>query len=50
MVPGETPVIPGHPESKAKREKIARRTAKELKSGMYVNLGIGIPTLCSNYV
>jgi len=29
---------------------IARRIAKELRDGMLVNLGIGIPTLVSNYV
>jgi acetate CoA/acetoacetate CoA-transferase beta subunit len=29
---------------------IARRIAKELSSGMLVNLGIGIPTLVANYV
>ena len=29
---------------------IARRVAKELKSGNLVNLGIGIPTLVANYV
>jgi acetate CoA/acetoacetate CoA-transferase beta subunit len=29
---------------------IARRIAGELKSGMLVNLGIGIPTLVANYV
>lgn len=29
---------------------IAQRIAKELKDGMYVNLGIGIPTLVANYV
>lgn len=33
-----------------KRERIVRRAAKELKDGMYVNLGIGIPTLCSNFL
>lgn len=33
-----------------KRERIVKRAAKELKSGMYVNLGIGIPTICPNYV
>jgi acetate CoA/acetoacetate CoA-transferase beta subunit len=29
---------------------IARRIARELKAGMLVNLGIGIPTLVANYV
>jgi 3-oxoacid CoA-transferase subunit B len=32
------------------REQIARRVARELKDGFYVNLGIGIPTLVSNFV
>mgnify|MGYP001068454078 CR=1 FL=1 len=29
---------------------IAKRIARELRDGMLVNLGIGIPTLVSNYV
>ncbi|MEN7548133.1 3-oxoacid CoA-transferase subunit B [Rapidithrix thailandica] len=29
---------------------IAKRIAKEIKSGYYVNLGIGIPTLVANYI
>jgi 3-oxoacid CoA-transferase subunit B len=29
---------------------IAKRIAQELKDGMYVNLGIGIPTLVANYM
>jgi len=29
---------------------IARRIARELRSGMLVNLGVGIPTLVANYV
>lgn len=32
------------------KEQIAMRIAKELKDGMYVNLGIGIPTLVANYI
>jgi len=29
---------------------IARRIAREIRDGMYVNLGIGIPTLVANYL
>ncbi len=32
------------------REQIAMRAAQELRDGFYVNLGIGMPTLVSNYV
>lgn len=32
------------------RELIAMRAAKEIKDGMYVNLGIGIPTMVSNWI
>lgn len=32
------------------RGRIVRRAAKEFKDGMYVNLGIGIPTMASNYL
>jgi len=29
---------------------IAKRIAQEVQDGMYVNLGIGIPTLVANYL
>ena len=32
------------------KNQIARRIAKEVKSGQYINLGIGIPTLVANYI
>jgi 3-oxoacid CoA-transferase len=37
-------------DTDARRERIVRRAAKEMKDGDYVNLGIGMPTLASNYI
>jgi 3-oxoacid CoA-transferase subunit B len=38
------------PSDNEKRELIARRVAREMKDGYYANLGIGLPTLVSNYI
>src|ERR1051325_4353297 len=32
------------------KDGIAKRIAKEIRNGFYVNLGIGIPTLVANYI
>lgn len=36
--------------AREKRNRIARRAAKELKHGYYVNLGVGIPTLAPSFL
>jgi 3-oxoacid CoA-transferase subunit B len=37
-------------DTDARRARIVRRAAQEMKDGFYVNLGIGMPTLASNYI
>jgi 3-oxoacid CoA-transferase len=37
-------------EAAKRRNRIARRAAKELKHGSYVNLGVGIPTMAANFL
>ncbi|MFC0522879.1 3-oxoacid CoA-transferase subunit B [Pontibacillus salicampi] len=37
-------------EKAAVRELIARRAEREIESGYYVNLGIGMPTMVANYI
>ncbi|KAI4618120.1 uncharacterized protein J4E87_008130 [Alternaria ethzedia] len=37
-------------EAAERRDRIARRAAKELKQGYYVNLGVGIPTAAASFV
>ncbi|HJG38486.1 MAG TPA: succinyl-CoA--3-ketoacid-CoA transferase, partial [Staphylococcus saprophyticus] len=35
-------------DKKVQRQKIIQRAAKEIKSDMVINLGIGMPTLVAN--
>ena len=36
--------------ARTRREKIAKRAAKELKDGYYCNLGVGMPVLAASYL
>src|ERR1700748_4006201 len=46
--PGDA--APAKVSDAAKRERIVKRAALELRDGFYVNLGIGLPTLVANHV
>jgi 3-oxoacid CoA-transferase B subunit len=37
-------------EDLKKREMVVKRISRELRDGLYVNLGIGMPTLAANHV
>jgi 3-oxoacid CoA-transferase len=40
----------GNTAALVRRNRIARRAAKELKNGYYVNLGVGMPTLAPSFL
>jgi 3-oxoacid CoA-transferase len=45
---GSKPQISG--KDKEARERIVKRAAREIKDGMFVNLGIGLPVFCTQYL
>jgi len=48
--PSDKDVSPEKAAAIAQRHRIAKRAAKEIKDGFYVNLGIGMPTLVPEYL
>jgi len=47
---GDEPSAEPATDAMIRRQRIIRRAALEFKDGMYCNLGIGIPTMASNYI
>lgn len=47
---GEVDMQAKTPQDRADRVRIVKRAAREIKEGMHVNLGIGIPTFCANFL
>lgn len=54
LAPSTSPSSPEKSEgltpAQTRRNRIARRAARELKDGMYVNLGVGMPTLAPSFL
>ncbi|KAI0376303.1 succinyl-CoA:3-ketoacid-coenzyme A transferase subunit B [Hypomontagnella monticulosa] len=50
VAPPKEDATSGQPTKLDARNRIARRAAKELHDGFYVNLGVGIPTLAASYL
>ena len=48
--PSDSSLSPEKAAAIAQRHRIAKRAAKEIKDGFFVNLGIGMPTLVPEYL